>query len=224
MLSSAALASVAQAPAGNAPAQPAAAAQAPAPVAPPAPSTFLQPALDGVKKTISNLDLDRWKKGGIRDEAERDIGAILQDMQENVPPLMKDADADPGALSKTLPLSRHIDALYDVVLRVEEAGRVVAPVEQVDQLQSALKNLGEARLALDKQMLESAVTQEKQLTDLHTKLQAAAAVKCPAPPPPPVCPAPKPHKAVRKRKPSAKTPPKSPAKTTTPPATQKTGP
>ncbi len=230
LLGPVALACAAQVPATGAPTPaPAPATTAPAPQAaepvpampiPAAPSSFLKPALDGVRQTLGSLDLERWKKGGIRDEAMREISAILQDMQENLPPLMNDADAAPGAISKTLPLSRHIDALYDVLLRVEEASRVVATGEQVDQLQLALKNLGEARLALDKQLQELAVAHEQQITNLSTRLEAALAVKCPPPPPPPVCPPPTTHKA-RKKKPAAATEQK---KSTTPATTAPTTP
>lgn len=195
---------------------------APAPVAP---SALLQPSLDGVKQSLGALNLDKWKRGSIREEATRDVGAILQDVQENVPPLMRDADAAPGALSKVLPLSRHIDALYDVVLRVEEAARVAAPGEQVDQLQIALKNLGDARFALDKQLLDTATAQEQQLVELHKTVLAQASFKCPVPvaPAPVPCPKPTPRRTVKKKPtPPAATQQKAPA-ATTPPAPPKTG-
>ncbi|MDE3188941.1 MAG: hypothetical protein KGM96_15630 [Acidobacteriota bacterium] len=188
---------------------------APAPIAP---SGMLQPAITTVQQTLNALQLDRWKRGTIREEAATEIGSILQDLKENVPPLLQDADAAPGALSRMLPLSRHLDALYDVLLRVEEASRVAAPGEQVDQLQHALSSLGDARLAMDKSMQEAAVEQEKQVSDLRIRLQAQAAVKCPPPPPPPVCPAPPKRKPLKKRKPpTTTTPQKSPAPATTTP-------
>lgn len=215
ILCSSSLASGAQAPANAAPAP----AAPPVPAAPAAPSTLLQPSLDQVKQTLGALNLDRWKRGSIREEAARDIGAILQDLQENLPPLVKDADAAPGSLSKVLPLSRHVDALYDVVLRVEEAARVTAPVEQVDQLQSSLTNLGNARLALDKQLLDTASAQEQQLAELHKTVQAQANLKCPAPvaPKPVPCVKPTPRRTVkRKPKAPAATQQKAPATTATP--------
>ena len=183
---------------------------------------MLQTSLATVQQTLNTLQLDRWKRGTIREEAASEIGSILQDLKENVPPLLQDADSTPGSLSRMLPLSRHIDALYDVLLRVEEASRVAAPGEQVDQLQRALGSLGDARLAMDKNMQQSAVTQEKQVSDLRVSLQAQAAVKCPAPPPPPVCPAPPKKKPLKKRKPpTTTTPQKSPAPAATTPKTGK---
>jgi len=204
----------AQAPSQTAPAQTAAPAL-------PAPSGVLQPALDTVRQTLSALSLDKWKRGTIREEAATEIGSILQDMHENVPPLMQNADAAPGALSRMLPLSRHLDALYDVLLRVEEASRVAAPGDQVDQLQHALSSLSDARLAMDKSMQDAAVAQEKQVSDLRISLQAQAAVKCPPPPPAPVCPPAPKRRPLKKRTPPTTTPQKSPAPTTTTPKTGK---
>ena len=196
---------------------PQAAAAAPAPVAP---STMLQPALTTVQQTLNALQLEKWKKGTIREEAASEVGSILQDLKENVPPLLQDADSAPGSLSRMLPLSRHLDALYDVLLRVEEASRVAASGDQVDQLQHALGSLADARLAMDKSMQEAAVAQEKQVSDLRISLQAQAAVKCPPPPPPPVCPAPPKRKPLKKRKPPTTTKPQqSPAPATTTPKT-----
>ncbi len=179
-----------------------------------------------MQSSLSSLNLDRWKRGSVREEATRDIGDILQDIQQNVPTLMQPADAAPASLSKVLPLSRHIDALYDVFLRVEEASRIVAPGEQVDRLQLALRNLSDARAALDKQVQAIAESQEKQVGEMHARILAQAAFKCPAPPPPPPCPKPKPRAIIRKRKPAATT---TPQKQGTPPgasaqqSTQKTG-
>ncbi len=185
----------------------AAGAQAPA-AAPPTAQTgataVLSAALDTVRGTLAATKTDRWKRGSVRDEAGMDIGSLNSDMQLNLPPLMRDADAAPGSLSKAIPLARHVDAFYDVLLRVVEAARISAPSDQVDALQQALVTLSKARLALYDQMQDAAVVQEKQVTDLRVTVQKLAAFKCPAPPPAPPCPAP----AKRKAKPKAATPQK----------------
>jgi len=173
-------------------------AAAAAPTAP-APSSLLQPSLDTVRQTLSGLRVERWKRGSVRDEASTDINSIAVDLQQRMPALLKDADSAPGSLSKTLPVSRHVDALYDVLLRVVEASRMAAPDEQANQLRSALENLEKARLALDDSMESIAGSQEKQLVDLRVTVQKQAAFKCPAPPPPPECPKPPVKKPVRKR-------------------------
>lgn len=195
-------------------------AAAPAQAAPPAPlhpSALLQPALDTVEQSVRAVKLERWKRGSIRDEAGDNIRAILRDLQDNLPPLLREADAAPGAISKVLPVSRNIDALYDVLLRVVEASRVAAPGEQITPLQQALIGLGEARRVLEDRLQEAATAQEKQIVSLQTTMQSQAAdlhaLKIAPPPAPCVPPAPK--KKIRKKHTApAKTPQKSQAPAT----------
>ena len=195
--------------------------------APVAPSDILQRSLDEVKQTVASVKLDKWKKGSVRDEAGNNIDAIQRYMQGTLPALIKDADTAPGTLSKVLPVSRNIDALYDVLVHVEEAARVSAPGDQVGQLQQAMADLEKARVALGNQLQQTAAAQEKQMVDLRTTVQTqAASLKAVAmQPPPPKCPAPpapaKKKKAVPKSttgKPAAGTPATTPSgsATTTP--------
>ena len=174
-----------------------AAAPAAAPAAPPAavnpPSSLLKPSLSGVQDTLNNLRLDRWKKGSVRDEASDHVSSLLKDLQSNLPPLMATADAAPGSVSQTLPLMKHLDAFYDVLLRVEEAARVSAPSEQVTALQQTMLQLNQSRLALDDRLQTEAVAQEKATVDLlasvktlqqttaQYKAQAASAAATPPP-------------------------------------------
>jgi hypothetical protein len=194
-----------------------------APAAPVAPSTIVKPALSTVESTLTSLKLDKWKKGSIRDEAGENVNAILHDIKTNVPPLLADADAVPGTLSKSIPLVKHLDALYDVVLRVEEGARVSAPSDQVDQLESTLKQFGIARIQLYDALTERAAGQEKQVTDLQgtIKTQKAALDQKPAPAPAPVpCTPPKPAAKKKRAAPKPAQPangqpaqtPQSPAK------------
>ena len=174
----------------------AATAPAPAPPAQVPPSSMVQPALSSVESTLGALKIDKWKKGSIRDEAGDNVNAILRDIKNNVPPLLADADAAPGALSKSIPLLKHLDALYDVVLRVEEGARVSAPTDQVNQLEAVLKQFSSARIQLYDAMTERASGQEKQVNDLQAQLKAnqdaaakeehkPAAAPAPCPPPKP---------------------------------------
>ena len=89
--------------------------------------------------------------------------------------LMKEGDAAPGTLSKVLPLSRNVDALYDVLVHVVEAARVSAPGDQVGQLQQAMADLEKARVAFGNQLQQTADVQEKQIVDLRTTVQTQAA-------------------------------------------------
>ena len=199
----------------------------------PPPSGLLQSSLNSVQQTLGSLRVEKWKRGSVRDEANQDISSLVKDMQSNLPPLLKDADGGPGTLSKVLPLAKHVDALYDVLLRVVEAARMSAPDDQTGELRQALSNLGSARLALDDQMQQAATAQEKQMTELRVTVEKQAAFKCPAPPPAPECPKAPVKKVVRhkpKPAPTTTTPqgttPKTPQKS--PPAangaTPKTGP
>ena len=187
-----------------------------APSAPPAAAGLLRPALDQVQQTVGSLNVEKWKKGSVRDEAGDHIRAILRDMHTTLPPILDTAAASPGTISKMLPVSRNIAALYDVLLSVVEAARISGSGEDSTRLQQALTSLGNARAALDDRLQASAADLEKQEIDLRTTLQAREAVKCVATPPPatPACPAPAP---VRKAKRIPK-PPATPPQPSTPPA------
>jgi hypothetical protein len=179
-------------------------------------SALLQPSLDTVRRTLDALHAEKWKKGSIRDEANQNIDAIQRDLETNMPPLLRDADAVPGSLSKTLPLSRHVNAIYDVLLRVVEAARVIAPDDQAAQLQQALTSMGNARLALGDRMHGSADALEKQVVDLRASIQAEAARSLAAPVPAAVpCVPPAPHRTTKK---TAKPTPKKPAATAATPS------
>lgn len=136
-------------------------------------SSLLQPALTQTQSTLSTIKIDKWKKGSVRDEAGDNVNALMHDLQGNIPSLITAADAEPGSLSRALPLIKHLDAFYDVLLRVEEAARVSAPGEQISALQQTLLDVNKARNAYDDQMQVNAATQEKQVFDLQTQLRTA---------------------------------------------------
>lgn len=184
------------------------------------PSGLLLPSLTTVQQALSGLKLEKWKRGTVRDEAGDNVNEVLRDVKSTLPGLMKTADSGPEAVSKTLPLSRNIGALYDVLLRVYEASRVAGPAEQVVEIQQALVSLKNARLALDDRLQQSADAAEKQTSELQVTVQKQAlALRSTPPPPPPVaCVAPAPKPAVkprRKPRPAAK-PPATPPPATTP--------
>jgi hypothetical protein len=194
------------------------------PPIPLAPSGLLQPSLDTLQQTIGALRLEKWKRGTVREEAGANVSSIQRDLQATLPPLLQEADAAPGTISKVLPVSRNIDALYDALLRVVEAARVSAPGEQITQLQQALTSLRNARRALDDRLQEAAVAQEKQLSDLRSTLQAQSVARCPTTlaPVTPTCVTPTPPRKTKKKpKPPATTPQKPPAPATGTPKTGK---
>lgn len=134
-------------------------------------STVLQPALSQTQATLSELKIDKWKKGSVRDEAGGNVHSLLHDLETNLPPLLTAADAEPGSLSRAIPLMKHLDAFYDVLLRVEEASRVSAPSDQVNALQQTLLGVNQARIAFDDQLQTQAASQEKQVFELRTQLK-----------------------------------------------------
>jgi hypothetical protein len=191
------------------------AAQSASPAAPP--SAQLQPALSAVKGSVNSVRVDKWKRGNIRDEAAQNISQIQRDIDVTLPPMLRDADSAPASLSKLLPVSRNVSALYDVLLRVVEASRVIAPDEQVAQLQQALVTLGNARLAFGERMQTTADAMEKQAGDLRAIVQSQAAKIAATPTPVAVpCTPPASKSTTRKttRKPAAGTPSTKPGTTT----------
>ncbi len=177
----------------------------------PTPSSILQPALDTVQQTIRAVKLEKWKRGTVREEADTNINAIQRDLQGTLPSLLKTADAAPTTLSKVLPVSRNVDALYDVLIHIVEASRVSGPADQVDQLQQAMNSLEKARVALGDRLLDTAAAQEKLVVDLRSTVQAQqASLRAAATPPPaPACPAPTP--ARKRKKTTSTTAPKTSA-------------
>lgn len=207
------------APAGPAP---------PAATAPAPPSTLLKPALSDVENTLTSLKFDRWKKGSVRDEAASNANAILGDIKDKMPPMLAETDSANGAISLTMPLVKHLDALYDVLLRVEEASRVSGPGDQIDQLESTLRKLESARIAMYDSMQQRAAGQEKQVADLQQTIKkqdqavqaAEEKIKAAAQAAPQPCAPPKP--AVKKKRPAPKTtPPANGQPAQTPPAQPK---
>jgi hypothetical protein len=159
-----------------APTAPVAAQSTPAPANSAAPavtaSSVLQPSLTQTQTALSAMKIDKWKKGSVRDEAGDNVTAILRDLRTGLPPLLTAADAEPGSLSRAIPLIKHLDAFYDVLLRVEEAARVSAPSDQISALQQTLLDVNKARIAYDDLLQAQASSQEKQVFALRTESQA----------------------------------------------------
>jgi hypothetical protein len=137
----------------------------------------------------------------VRDEAESNLRSIERDVEMTLPPLLAAADAAPDSAAKTLPAYRNVEALYDVLLRLEAAGQLAAPRDQASALEQALANLNDGRRALGDQLQRDADAQERQVVRLQAALKA---VPLPSPPPSAaVCPPVPPKKSV---KPAAKRP------------------
>jgi TPR repeat protein len=146
-------------------------AQAPAPRAP-LPSEVLQQALDEVQQAVSGVRLKKWKRGTIREEAATNIDAILRDLHETLPGLLKEADAAPGAITNVLPVSKNVSELYDVLVHVVEASRIAGTADQANQLQQALNDLEKTRIKFGEHLQESAIAQENLLAELRSTIHS----------------------------------------------------
>ncbi len=175
----------------------------------PVPSATLAPALSALKRTLPTLHPDKWKlPAPVAKETQNNLDSIRRDLDNTLPPLLATADANAGAIPSVLPAYRNIEALYDVLLRVNQVAILVAPDPQLTALQQAINALEDSRRALGDSLQTTALAESQQLTDLRVtlhKLQSAPPPPAPAcAPPPAITPAKKP--AV-KPKPKPATPP-----------------
>jgi len=195
---------------------------APAPQQPasaaPASSTFntLQPMVQIVKQAIASVNLDKWKaSNAIRDEADSNLRSVERDMDSTLPGLVSAADGAPDSTAKTIPVFRNVDALYDVMLRIDAAARLAAPKDQLSALDQALTSVSDARRAVGDRLQSTAEAQETRVAHLQAQLKA---VPPPTPPPAPVT-CPPPPTTTKKRR-STTTKPKTTTESTPQNSTQ----
>jgi hypothetical protein len=178
----------------------------------PLPSATLGSALAALKRTLPTLHPEKWKlPAPVAKETQNNLDSIRRDLDNTLPPLLATADANAAAIPSVLPAYRNIEALYDVLLRVNQVAILVAPDPQLSALQQAINALEDSRRALGDSLQTTALSESQQLTDLRVtlhKLQSAP------PPPAPVC---APPPAAPAKKPAAKPKPKPAPATTTPP-------
>lgn len=173
-------------------------------------SAVMQPSLDNVLRTLDDLRPDKWKtSGAMRQETQTNIDSIRQDLTSTLPPLLATADRAPDSVAEVLPAYRNIEALYDVLLRVTETGRLSAPRDQADALNQALTVLETGRRTLGERLQTAAVAREQHVHTLEAAARAAAAAPKPVATP---CPAPVTHTTRHRTR--KKTTAKKPATTT----------
>ena len=193
-------------------------AQQPAPAAAPQPtipsSSIVQPAMTEVERSISALNISRWKAPGqVKSAAQQDTGSIQRDLSDTLPGLLSKADAAPTTVPPAFVVYRNIDALYDVLLRVSETASLAAPQGESDALFSSLNKLEAARSQLGDAILNASQQREDQIVKLEASVRAAAAAQTQAPQPKTTVvddgTAP-PSPAKKKKKPAAKPPAANP--------------
>ena len=95
------------------------------------PSAILQPSLDILHTALGEMAVDKWKaSSAIRTEAGCNLRSVQRDLSSTLPPLLAAADAAPDSAAKILPVYRNVEALYDVMLRLDAAARLAAPGNQ----------------------------------------------------------------------------------------------
>jgi hypothetical protein len=174
-------------------------------------SSIVQPALLDVQRTVGSLNTGRWKApGDVRAAADRNLSSIQRDLVETLPNLLAQADGAAGSVPPAFAVYRNIDALYDVLLRVNQTAFLAAPDNEASAVASALNDLESARRQLGDAIAASALDREGEIVKLQAAVKAAAAA---APPPAPMKTAvvddgPAAPAVKKKRKPAAKPAPK----------------
>ena len=189
---------------------------APAAAPPPtiASSSIVQPALTEVQRSVSALNISRWKAPGqVKSAAQQDTGSIQRDLSDTLPGLLSKADAAPTTVPPAFVVFRNIDALYDVLLRVSQTASLAAPQGESDALFSSLNKLEAARSQLGDAILNASQQREDQVVKLEAAVRAAAAAQPQAPPPKTTViddGAAPPTPAKKRKKPAAKPPASTP--------------
>lgn len=190
-------------------------------------SVILQPALQDVEHTVGSLNTGRWKaRSDVKGSTDRYLASIQRDLEETLPNLVTQADAKAGSIPPLFAVYRNVDALYDVLLRVDQIAMTAAPENEVSALESALEHLESARKQLGDEIAASAQDREAQIVRLQTAITAAAAAAPAAPAKPSIVddgPANTPPPVKKKKKRKSATPaapaPAASGSGTTPPST-----
>lgn len=142
----------------------------------------LQPAVQLVKEALSTLNIDKWKaSAAIKSDADANLNSVQRDIDQTLPGLVTAADAAPDSAAKALPVFRNVDALYDVMLRLDAAGRLAAPKDQVGALDDALSSIANARRTLGDRLQATADAQEQRMVRLQQVAARPAQAPAPAP-------------------------------------------
>jgi hypothetical protein len=181
-------------------------------------SVTLQPALAAVQQSVNAVYVTRWKAPNeVRSDAQQNLSSIQRDLAETLPGLLSQADAASGAVSPVFAVYRNIDALYDVLLRVEQTAILAAPDQEAQSLSDALAQLDSARKQLGGIIDQNAQDREAQIVKLQAAVKTVAVAPAPAASKPNVVDDGPAATPVRKRKkPAAKPAPQSAPANSTP--------
>lgn len=183
-------------------------------------SVILQPALAAVQQSVNAVYTVRWKAPNeVRSDAQQNLSSIQRDLAETLPGLLNQADNASGAVSPVFAVYRNIDALYDVLLRVEQTAILAAPDQEAQSLSNALAQLDAARKQLGGIIDQNAQDREAQIVKLQAAVKTtSAAAPSPAAAKPNVVDDGPAAAPVKKRKKPAAKPTSQPAPAQTPPS------
>jgi hypothetical protein len=134
----------------------------------PSVSSLVQPALASVQQAVGSLNTGRWKAPNeVKAATDRNLSSIQRDLVETLPGLLSQADAAAGAVPPAFAVYRNIDALYDVLLRVNQTAMLAAPDNDATAVADALDRLESARRQLGDAIASSAQTREAQIVQAH---------------------------------------------------------
>ena len=139
----------------------------------PAISDSLQPALEQVGHSVSQIQIDHWKVSkSWKTQLQSDADSITNDLSHQLPGLFQQAQASPTALDAQLRVMQNVDALYDVLVRLTLAADMNERKNDAALLDSALEHLEAARKTATAALVSSAAQQHQQLTELQAQVAA----------------------------------------------------
>jgi hypothetical protein len=140
------------------------------------PLAAVKPVLLKVNESLEKTHPQKWKvKGDEHEVDERNYLSIHEDIVDVLPGMLKTAQANPHSLSSGIAVYRNINALYDVLVRVEQTSELVGK-EDSPELQDAVARVETLRGQLVERLIALSVQQETRIADAQRVLNAQAAV------------------------------------------------
>lgn len=146
----------------------------PAPAAAPtdlsAPLASLQHLTPDITQTLDSIHWQHWKlKGDEKTADDRALTSLHSDLDRVLPGLLRTAQASPGSVSAGLAVYRNVNALYNVLLRLQQTAELIAK-DDAPPLEDALGRLEVVRNALGEQLQAMAQQQETALVHARAAL------------------------------------------------------
>jgi hypothetical protein len=136
------------------------------------PLAALQRLTPEITGTLDATHWQRWKlKNDDKLASDRALTSLHSDLDQVLPPLLTAAQASPGSVAAGLAVYRNVNALYNVLLRLQQTAELIAK-DDAPPLQDVLGRLDLARNGLAEQLTEMAQRQETNLAASRSALAA----------------------------------------------------